>query len=141
MNDLDAPSTLSPLPLRLHRLPPIGTKGRLCHIHTCWEELAVAAGYSAPALAQLCNVSVRHLQRHFRDCYQLKLQRWLNNVRLCHAYSMLLESPNVKVVAGELGFKHLSQFSREFKCCFGISPSLLQSRRKRVNDACSLRSA
>jgi AraC-like DNA-binding protein len=88
-----------------------------------WEELAEAAHYNARKLAELCGVSVRHLQRHFRRTYQRSPQSWLNERRLVAAEKLLLKGEQVKKVALDLGFKQTSHFCRQFKSHNKMTPS------------------
>ena len=90
-----------------------------------WEPLAEKAQYRAHELAFLCQVSLRTLQRHFRDEYGLTVSGWLREVRLRRAYGGLIRGASVKEIAFDLGYKQLSHFSRDFKSYFGVSPSFL----------------
>src|SRR5688572_12800536 len=54
-----------------------------------WESLATTSQYRLPALAQLCQVSLRTLQRHFRKHYNLTLSEWMRELRLDRARMML----------------------------------------------------
>ena len=102
--------------------PVVGFRGRLQRI-TEWEPLAVQACYSGAALARLCGVSLRHLQRHIQSAFLKTLGEWLNALRLKHGYDRLAEGCTVKETAFSLGFKQVSHFSRSFKNHFGFSPS------------------
>jgi AraC-like DNA-binding protein len=88
-----------------------------------WPELARKASYSTAKLAKLCGVSVRSLERFFRENKATTPQQWLHLQRLLQARSILLESDSIKQAAVMLGYKQASHFSREFKKHFGGSPS------------------
>ena len=90
-----------------------------------WEPLAQKSQFRANELAVICNVSLRTLQRHFREHYKVTVSKWLRDVRLRQAYGRLLQGTSVKEVAYDLGYKQLSHFSRDFKDYFGVSPSFL----------------
>jgi AraC-like DNA-binding protein len=90
-----------------------------------WQSLAERAQFRAQELASLCQVSLRTLQRHFRQNYGLTVSKWLRDIRLRQAYGLLLQGSSVKEVAYDLGYKQLSHFSRDFKDYFGVSPSFL----------------
>jgi AraC-like DNA-binding protein len=92
-----------------------------------WEALADRARFSPAALAALCHVSERTVQRHFRAHYNLTVKGWLNDLRLQRAYKRLLAGDRIKLVAFDLGFKQLSHFSRAFKEKFGCPPRHLSS--------------
>jgi transcriptional regulator GlxA family with amidase domain len=90
-----------------------------------WEVLAQKAGYRARDLAELCQTSLRTLERHFHKHYGATVSEWLRELRLKQAYTSLKTGKSVKEVAFEQGYKQVSHFSREFKNQFGVSPSFL----------------
>jgi transcriptional regulator GlxA family with amidase domain len=90
-----------------------------------WETLAGEASFRARELAELCQISLRTLERHFQKHYSCTVSKWLRDLRLKQAYQGLLEGKAVKEVAYDTGYKQMSHFSRDFKSHFGISPSLL----------------
>ena len=92
---------------------------------TTWEELAARANYDARALARICGVSLRTVQRYFRKNYELSVREWLTCLRLGLAMKRLQEGAQVKEVAYEIGFKQVSSFSRAFKWRYGIPPSCI----------------
>jgi AraC family transcriptional regulator len=96
---------------------------RLIFVRGQWEELAQTAGYDANKLSELCNVSIRQLQRHFRVRFQCSPQSWLDKRRLEKAQALLLSGESVKKVALELGFKYPSHFCRHFKSRTKMTPS------------------
>lgn len=89
-----------------------------------WESLAFSCNFRISKLAQVCQVSVRTLQRHFRKHYDLTLREWLRAVRLEKSRVMLPEAGCVKTVAYELGYKQPSHFTRDFKQRFGVPPKM-----------------
>jgi transcriptional regulator GlxA family with amidase domain len=93
--------------------------------------LAQKAGYRARELAEVCQTSLRTLERHFQKHYGVTVSEWLRELRLKQAYSLLQTGKSVKEVAFEHGYKQVSHFSREFKSHFGVSPSLLSAPPKR----------
>jgi AraC family transcriptional regulator len=94
-----------------------------------WAALSEEAGYSAVKLAQLCNVSRRHLQREFRRKVGCGPQEWLDARRMLVATGMLMQGESVKEVAYKLGFKQPTHFSRNFRLCHQVSPSKFFRRR------------
>ena len=88
-----------------------------------WDGLARQAKYRAGELAGICQISLRTLERHFRKQYNLKVGRWLKELRMSDAYQKLQQGDSVKEVAFDLGYKQHSHFSRDFKNRFGVSPS------------------
>jgi AraC-like DNA-binding protein len=95
-----------------------------------WQNLAHRSQFKPGKIAQLCGVSSRTVQRHFRQFYGCTLGQWLRDYRLDTAYRRLAAGEAIKVVAIELGYKQLSHFSRDFKRQYGCAPSLLDQRGK-----------
>jgi AraC-like DNA-binding protein len=96
---------------------------RMLRLQARLEELAKTANYDANKLAQLCGISTRQLQRHFRRRFQDSPQNWLDDRKMSLAKSLLLSGDSVKQVAIDLGFKHSSHFCRQFKCRNKMTPS------------------
>ena len=67
---------------------------------------------------------MRTLQRHFRKHYDLTLANWLRECRLNYAREQLVTANSIKALAYDLGYRHPSHFTREFKEHFGVPPSL-----------------
>ena len=88
-----------------------------------WENLAGVAHYDVGELAKLGNLSLRQLQRDFRQNFGRTPQDWLNEQRIKAAQQLLLSGQPVKVVALELGFKQTSHFCRQFKSFNNLTPS------------------
>src|SRR5436190_14843811 len=95
-----------------------------------WEQLAIRAQYKPFEVAKLTRVSLRTLQRHFKNNYNVTISGWLRSLRLNEAYSRLTSGQSVKEVAYGLGYKQLSHFSREFKKMYGVAPSCLHGGEK-----------
>ncbi|HEV8543294.1 MAG TPA: helix-turn-helix transcriptional regulator [Verrucomicrobiae bacterium] len=98
-----------------------------------WEDLARQARFRATDLAQLCGISLRTLQRHFKREYRTTVSDWLSAFRLEQARLELLHGEGVKQVAYGLGYKQLSHFSRAFKERYGIPPSLFSRQTEPAN--------
>ena len=93
-----------------------------------WETLAVQAKFCPHALATLCNVSLRTLQRRFDRTYGMPVGHWMRQLRLARAYNRIAGGETVKSVAYDLHFKQLSHFSRVFKEAYGVAPTLISPR-------------
>ena len=87
-----------------------------------WEQMAKEAHFRPHALAQVCGVSMRTLQRYFRSQYNQTVSDWLREMRLNEALHFLKACDSVKEVAFELGYKQPSHFTRDFKKRFGVPP-------------------
>ena len=95
-----------------------------------WEQLAVKSSYSPRKLAELCNVSLRTLQRHFATHYHTSLGEWLRSFRLNAARARVVSGEPIKSVAYDLCYKQLSHFSKAFKNLHGVPPSALSCHTK-----------
>jgi len=91
-------------------------------ISESWEQLARLAEFRSQKLAAMLNVSIRTVQRHFQQHYQMTLIVWLRSVRLKDGFSRIASGEQIKAVAFDLGYKQLSHFSRSFRRFFGIAP-------------------
>jgi AraC-like DNA-binding protein len=99
------------------------------------HELAPTCDYDGRKLARLFNVSPRQLQRMFSATFSRSPQAWLNERRLHTARQMLETADSVKEVAHSLGFRRVSQFSRDFRRLFGLTPSQALSDRRGASRA------
>ena len=104
-------------------------------LNETWEGLAARAKYRPGALAKLCKVSLRTLQRHFAKHYGLTLGGWMREVRLSQAYQRINTGEQIKAVAFDLGFKQLSHFSRVFKQVHGVPPRMVRKPRNGTQSA------
>lgn len=95
------------------------------HQTKTWEQLALASGFHASALAKEAGVSLRTVQRFFRRRHGVTVTAWLRVLRLRMAYDRLQCSHSVKEVAFDLGYRHQSNFTRDFKRQYGVPPSVL----------------
>lgn len=85
--------------------------------------LAPRCDYDGRKLARMFKVSQRQLQRLFSERFSCSPQAWLNQQRLLVARDMLGSADSIKEVAYSLGFRRTSQFSRDFRRMFGLTPS------------------
>jgi AraC-like DNA-binding protein len=88
-----------------------------------WKAKAAEARYSPALLAKHLGVSIRSLQRYFRQHYGRTATDCLRDIRLRQACERLSRGEAVKHVAYELGYKQTSHFSRDFRSLFGLPPS------------------
>jgi transcriptional regulator GlxA family with amidase domain len=95
---------------------------RLNHIQN-WPELARKANWSAAVLAKKCDVSVRTLHRHFLKQMGKNTKAWLAEQRQGHALELLCHGSSIKATASCLGYKHPTNFTRNYKHQWGICPS------------------
>lgn len=72
--------------------------------------------------------SQRSLRNIFHDRFHCGPVQWIRQQRLERARQLLLAPPpgaTVSSVAGDCGYDHLSQFSRDFRSAYGLRPSEL----------------
>lgn len=83
---------------------------------------------SLPELADLCNMSVRHLTRAFRVSRGRTLGSYIVEHRINHAKRMLASGMSVKSVAYTVGFSAPSNFSAAFVRATGETPREYRQR-------------
>jgi AraC family carnitine catabolism transcriptional activator len=88
--------------------------------------LSAECEYNATALAKRLNISLRQLQRLFRQQIGCPPRAWLREERLQAAHRLLFESATIKEVSLTLSFRQPSQFCRDFRKRFGCTPSTLK---------------
>jgi len=93
--------------------------------------LANQSNYQPVKMAQLCQISLRHLERTLKIEFGCTPRQWLKIQRLNKALLMLRNAQSVKQVAYALAYPQIPQFCREFKTRFGITPK--EFRRSQAN--------
>ncbi len=79
---------------------------------------------TAETLADLAGVSLRTLQRLFRERFGTSPMNWLMETRLQEAARLIRAGDDpVTKIAYRVGFKDPSHFTRRFKARFGVSPN------------------
>lgn len=99
---------------------------RLNHIQN-WNDLAQNTKWSVSMMAKVCKVSVRTLQLHFKKQMDTTPKKWLAEHRQKCALNLLRDGSTIKEIAGQLGYKHTTHFSREFKKHWGRCPTQIVS--------------
>ena len=95
--------------------------GRLFKVED-WEKLARDTGFQPATLADICDVSLRQLERFFDSRFHQTPNAWLRNLQ-CHlAKDLISHGYSSKAAALEVGFASQSHFCREFKKVFGAPP-------------------
>jgi AraC family transcriptional regulator len=91
-------------------------------------------GREAPSLsdlAELCRLSVRHLNRGFRASRGISLGRYIEQSRLQHAKRRLAGDEGVKAIAHALGFSTPANFSYAFRRATGMTPNQFRASVRR----------
>lgn len=82
-------------------------------------------------LAEIANMSVSSLHRHFKEVTAMSPIQFQKQLRLQEARRLLLaDSTDVADVAFKVGYESQSQFSREYSRMFGFSPRVDIKRMK-----------
>ena len=87
-----------------------------------WEKLSADARYELDAMASLCGVSLRHLQRFFKFEFRQRLGQRVRRMRCRRAAILLSTGMRTDAVARELGYANSSHFCHEFKKVYGVAP-------------------
>ncbi|WP_110649809.1 AraC family transcriptional regulator [Salinicola peritrichatus] len=83
-----------------------------------------ATALTVETLAARANMSASHFHHHFKRTTQQSPLQYLKRLRLLKARALLgQQRMNVARAASEVGYRSTSQFSREYKRYFGVSPS------------------
>jgi AraC-like DNA-binding protein len=96
-------------------------KTRLLRIKD-WEQLAQDARYSPEALSALCGISLRQLERFFREFFRKTPRAWLRELQCQRAYHLICLGYSTGAAAESAYFTNASNFCRTFKKVFGKSP-------------------
>ena len=74
-------------------------------------------------MAEGCGCSTSHFMRWFRQMTGSSFTAYLNGRRLTAAAEQLRQSgDSILYIAGEVGFENLSNFNRQFKARYGVTP-------------------
>ncbi|MFP7732245.1 AraC family transcriptional regulator N-terminal domain-containing protein [Priestia aryabhattai] len=94
------------------------------HIINNYEE-----SFRIEELAEIANMSVSSLHRHFKEVTAMSPIQFQKQLRLQEARRLLLaESTDIAYVAFKVGYESQSQFSREYSRMFGLPPRVDISR-------------
>ena len=86
-------------------------------------------------LAQMSGMSVTSFHRHFRAVTSLSPIQFQKHIRLQEARSRLFSSsPDIAAVGFAVGYESPSQFSREYRRQFGVSPGQDAERLRQSGD-------
>ncbi|MBR9822413.1 MAG: AraC family transcriptional regulator [Rhodobacteraceae bacterium] len=90
---------------------------------TAWIRGNFAAALDIPALAGMAGMSVPSFHRHFRAVTSMSPLQFQKRVRLQEARRDLPRADTVSAVAFAVGYESLSQFNRDYRRLFDLTPS------------------
>jgi transcriptional regulator GlxA family with amidase domain len=96
-------------------------KTRLLKIQD-WETIAREAKYKPETMAALCPVTLRHLERFFRDRFHKPPREWAREYRCRLARELISRDLSNKAVVIELSFGNQAQLCHDFHRVYGVSP-------------------
>lgn len=86
-------------------------------------EVDYAKTLTVSQMAERCECSTSHFMRWFKKMTGYSFVTYLNEYRLAAAAHRLRESSDsIICIAGEVGFENLSNFNRQFKARYGVTP-------------------
>src|SRR5437870_1144759 len=87
-----------------------------------WETLARQANFQPAEMAALCPISLRQLERFFKQHYDKTPTEWNRELRFRIAIELIGKGYSNKAASIELKFANQSHFCHEFKKVYGITP-------------------
>jgi AraC-like DNA-binding protein len=95
-----------------------------------WEGLTIAARYAPESMAAYCSVSLRQLERFFKNHFGETPECWMLKLRCRHAPRLIRQGYATGAVAHELNFTSTSHFCRAFKKLQGRTPQAFAPLRR-----------
>ncbi len=84
---------------------------------------------SIPEVAKTAGLSVRHMERRFREVYRTSPQQYALKLRILEACELLAQSTlSITEIALQVGFYDHSALSRKFSELMGVSPGDYRNR-------------
>jgi AraC-like DNA-binding protein len=91
---------------------------------TDWLKAHLSEPVIIEELASKCGMSVSGFHQHFKEITQLSPLQYQKSLRLMAARQLIQRGESqISQVAMQVGYESPSQFSREYKRLFGVSPS------------------
>jgi transcriptional regulator GlxA family with amidase domain len=87
-----------------------------------WKEVAREAKFQPAAMAGLCSISLRQLERFFIEHFNKTPSAWTRELRCQVARELLEKGWRNKAVAAELHFANDSHLCHEFRKLYGSPP-------------------
>jgi AraC-like DNA-binding protein len=89
----------------------------------CLDLLFERCEWNVESLCDAIGIEKRTFARITERSLGISGKFWLRQIRIVAACHLLREEGKIEVVARSLGFRHASDFTREFKKLMGVSPS------------------
>lgn len=110
--------------LKLRQLVVNGSHTHRIAQATDWLKAHLEEPVIIEDLASRCGMSVSGFHQHFKEITQLSPLQYQKSLRLMKARQLIqLGEAQVSQIAMQVGYESPSQFSREYKRLFGVSPS------------------
>lgn len=87
------------------------------------DGLFATCDWNVSLIADSIGLSKRTFIRLVADSLGMNPKEWLRHLRVVEACHMLREGTKIQVVARKLGFRHDSDFTKDFKDLMGVTPS------------------
>lgn len=119
----------------MHAVPLISPPTKVLSLHQCQLAGDLAADIQAHAISDPSRLQLallgrrfgcctRNIQKFFRDRYGVSVHQYIIQIRHQYVLRQLAREPiPIKTIAVELGYKDVSNFSRDFARLQGMSPS------------------
>lgn len=115
---------MSPQGERLKTIAAAGTAGHRIIKAIEWLKTNFSKPFTVDELAHMVGMSSSSFYQHFREIALISPLQYQKRIRLNEARRLLLtEGLDISSIGIQVGYESLSQFSREYKRFFGLSPS------------------
>ena len=89
---------------------------------TDWEKLASDSTFKPETMAVRCSVTLRQLQRFFKQQFKQSPAAWMRELRCRRAADLIAQGSRTDAAATDVGYGNSSHFCHEFKKVYGVSP-------------------
>lgn len=114
----------SPQGERLKSIVAAGTTGHRIVNAIEWIKSNPTKSFRVEELASTIGMSVSSFHKHFQDTTSMSPLQYQKRIRLSEARRLLIaENLDITSTSLHVGYESASQFSREYKRLFGVSPS------------------
>lgn len=124
MRNIRTTQSFSPQGDRLKRITAIGTTGHRIVKAIEWLKDNFARPLSIDELAKDMGMSASSFYQYFREITSMSPLHYQKRMRLTEArHLLIIEDRDISSTSLQVGYESLSQFSREYKRLYGVSPS------------------